>query len=289
MPKISVIIPARNEAESIGEILKKIKSVLKQDYEIIVIDDGSTDNTAQIAKDNQARVIKHPYNIGNGAAVKTGIRNSTGQILLLMDADGQHNPEYIPELIKPVEEEYDMAVGARRGWKNIPVHRKLANIFYNAFASYLVKRRVQDLTCGFRAVKAKVAKKFIYLLPNTFSYPSTLIMSLSRAGHSITYVPIELEPSLTKSKISLLADGVRFIMIITKIGVFFNPLRIFIPTSLLCFSIGFAHAVYKIIIRGEQYTGFTLLFITTSVIIFLMGLIAEQIAQLRLEESEDRP
>lgn len=214
------------------------------------------------------------------------MRNSTGQILLLMDADGQHNPEYIPQLIKPVEESYDMAVGTRKGWKNIPIHRKLANTFYNVFASYLVKRKVQDLTCGFRAVKAKVARKFIYLLPNTFSYPSTLIMSLSRAGHSITYVPIELEPSMTKSKISLLADGVRFIMIITKIGVFFNPLRIFLPTSIFCFLIGLTHAVYKIFIRGEQYTGFTLLFITTSIIIFLMGLIAEQIAQLRIEETE---
>ena len=291
MLKLSIIMPAYNEERAIASLLINIHIVLEKqyrrnEYEIIVVDDGSTDSTSKVAQDNGAHIIKHPYNIGNGSAIKTGMRAAHGEIILLMDADGQHDPNYIPQLIKPLDQ-YDMAVGARMSWTQTPPHRKLANMFYNAFSSYLVNRKILDLTSGFRAIRASVAKRYIYLLPNSFSYPSTLTMSLSRSGHSITYVPIELKPRLSKSKINLLSDGVRFIMIIMKIATFFNPLRIFVPTSLFCFAIGMGHATYKILIRHEKYTGFSLLFITTAVTIFLMGLIAEQITQLRFERSEE--
>lgn len=291
MLKVSIIMPAYNEANAITALLKHIHSVLektysKNDYEIIVVDDGSTDTTAQQAHDAGATVIRHPYNIGNGSAIKTGLRAAQGEKVLLMDADGQHSPDYIPQLLAPLNE-YEMAVGARKGYTHTPLHRKCANAFYNIFASYLVNRKIEDLTSGFRAIKAGVAKKFIYLLPNSFSYPSTLTMALSRCGYSIAYVPIHLKPRLSKSKISLFSDGVRFIIIMMKIAAFFNPLRIFIPVSLLCLGTGLGHATFKILLRNEKYTGFSMMLITTGIMIFLMGLIAEQIAQLRLERSEE--
>lgn len=291
MIKLSIIMPAYNEANAIASLLERVHLVLakeysRADYEIIVIDDGSHDATALQAQKNGAMVIRHPYNIGNGAAIKTGMRAARGEIIVLMDADGQHDPDYLPGLIAPLKE-YTMAVGARKGLSHTPLHRKCANAFYNIFASYLINRKIEDLTSGLRAIKASVAKKFIYLLPNTFSYPSTLTMALSRCGHSIAYVPIRLKPRMSKSKINLFSDGVRFILIMMRIAVFFNPLRIFIPISLLCLGTGLGHATFKILLRNEKYTGFSIMLITTGIMIFLMGLIAEQIAQLRLERSEE--
>ncbi len=286
MPKISVIIPAYNEELSVGKIVKKTKYVLKDiDHEIIVIDDGSQDNTAKTALENGAEVIKHPYNIGNGASVKSGLRKVSGDIIILMDADGQHSPEDIPRLLEK-SPEYDMAIGARKKWNGILLHRKIANALYNIFASYLISRKVEDLTSGFRAIKADIAKKFIYLLPNTFSYPTTLTMALSKSGYSISYVPIETRKRKGKSKINLLSDGVRFLLIMMKISVFFNPLRIFLPVSILFFFIGIGHAFMKIFIFKGHYTGFSLFFITIGITVFLLGLVGEQIALMRLERSE---
>ncbi|MFC1593827.1 glycosyltransferase family 2 protein [Candidatus Omnitrophota bacterium] len=285
MPKISVILPAHNEEKAIGEIIRKIQSIIKDDYEIIVVDDGSTDSTADVAQKAGARIIKHPYNIGNGAAVKTGLRHASGKIFVLMDADGQHDPQYIPQLLKKIDE-YDMVVTARTGWTDAPLHRRLANIAYNVFASYLSKTRIADLTSGFRVIRADVAKRFIYLLPNTFSYPSTMTMAVCKTGHSLTYITVRLKPRVGKSKINIFSDGVRFILIIMKIATLFSPMRIFFPTSVACSAVGIAHAAYKIFFLNEQYTDLSLMLITTGIMIFLMGLIAEQITQLRLERSE---
>ncbi len=286
MAKISIILPVYNEAESLVSILERIEKTLSGfDYEIIAVDDGSTDGSSEILRKTKTKVIRHPYNIGNGAAIKSGIRAAKGDIIVLMDADGQHNPSDIPKMLKLIGE-YDMIVGARIRSHGAPMHRRWANIFYNKFASYLVMKNIQDLTSGFRAIKADIAKKFVYLLPNTFSYPSTITMALFRAGYSVGYIPIEVTKRAGKSKINLVADGSRFLLIIMKIATLFNPLRIFVPASLVSFTIGFGHAFIKIFILHEKYTGFSILFITTGIMIFLMGLIAEQIAQLRLERSE---
>ncbi|MFA4980868.1 MAG: glycosyltransferase family 2 protein [Candidatus Omnitrophota bacterium] len=288
MRKINIILPAYNEELSIAQVIRDIHAALKtEDHEIIVVDDGSTDDTCRVAQENGARVIRHPYNIGNGAAVKTGIRGSDAETLVFMDADGQHAPTDIPSLLKLIPS-YDMVVGARIGWRNAPAHRRCANLFYNAFASYLVGRNIPDLTSGFRAIKSDIAKKFVCLLPNTFSYPSTITMALFKAGYSIAYVPIEARKRLGTSKINLLSDGSRFILIIMKIATLFSPLRIFLPASLLFFALGAGHAIFKIIILHQRYTGFSILLIITSVLIFLMGLVSEQVAQLRFERSEDR-
>ncbi len=285
MPKVSIILPAYNEEKIIASVLQKIHAVVHKDYEIIVVDDGSIDATAERARHNGARVIQHPYNIGNGAAIKTGIRNASGEILLMMDADGQHDPQYIPQMLSLMDR-YDMVVAARLKGRGIPLHRRIANKIYNTFASYLTSKKIADLTSGFRAVRASIARKFVYILPNTFSYPTTLTLALFRAGHSVAYLPCEVHPRTGMSKINLIADGIRFLLIMMKIATLFNPLRIFLPPSFTCFLIAIGHAIYKIAIRNEQYTGFTIMFFITGVMIFLMGLIAEQIAQLRLEGSE---
>lgn len=286
MKNISVILPSYNEEASIGAVLEGIHSTLKgQDYEIIVVNDGSTDKTLSIAESSGARVVNHPYNIGNGAAIKAGIRAAEGRILVFMDADGQHNPEEIPNLLKLIGP-YDMAVGARMSPRNSSMHRRWANIFYNIFASYMIGKKIYDLTSGFRAVKADVAKKFAYLLPNTFSYPSTLTMALFRAGYSVTYTPINIRKRIGTSKVNILRDGTRFVMIIIKIATFFSPLRVFMPVSISLFTVGVGYAIFKIIVLHTRYTPFSVLLINTSVIIFFMGLISEQIAQLRFEKSE---
>ncbi|MFH1790692.1 MAG: glycosyltransferase family 2 protein [Candidatus Omnitrophota bacterium] len=285
MPRISVIIPAHNEEHAIEPLLKEIWAAAGADCEIIVVNDGSTDATAELAARNGARVISHAYRIGNGAAVKTGIRNAKGEVLVMLDADGQHKPSSIPEMAGLLDK-YHMVVGARKKWENAPLHRTVANIIYNSFASYLIERPVEDLTSGFRAIKAVIARKFVYLLPNTFSYPSTLTMALSRAGYSIGYVPIDLRLRKGKSKIHLISDGTRFLVIMMKIATLFSPLRIFIPVSLICFATGVGYAAYKILVLHVRYTILSVLLIMTAVMVFLMGLIAEQITQLRLERSE---
>ena len=285
---ISIIIPAYNEEKVIGRVVRNVMEVLnnrRYEYEIIVVDDGSNDNTRKEAEKNGAKIVKHPYNIGNGAAVKTGIRNAHGDILVLMDGDGQHDPDDIPKLLKYIPE-YDMVIGTRTKKTGL-LHRSIANKLYNWFASYLTHFKIMDLTSGFRAVKREIIIKYIYLLPNTFSYPTTSTMAFIRGGHSIKYVPIEAQKRVGKSKIKLVKDGSRFILIMIKIATFFSPLRVFIPISLIAIIAGIMHGLYKVIILNQRYTYLTIFFISTGILIFLMGLIAEQIAQLRFDRSEN--
>ncbi len=176
---------------------------------MVVIDDGSTDETLKRLEPLEVKVIAHPYNIGNGAAIKTGIRHACGEIILMMDGDGQHDPLDIPRLIEQIGP-YDMAIGARSSGSQ-STHRMVANQFYNLFASYVANFFIRDLTSGFRAIKASVLKRFTYLLPNTFSYPTTLTLSLLRAGHSLCYEPIVAAERKSKSKIKPIRDGVRFL------------------------------------------------------------------------------
>ena len=238
-----------------------------------------------MAREAGATVVNHPYNLGNGAAVKSGLRAATGDIILLMDADGQHTPEDIPRLLEQIGP-YDMVIGARTKQSETSVHRDIANSIYNRFATYLTKKDILDLTSGFRAIKCDIAKRFIYLLPNTFSYPSTLTLSLIRSGHSVTFVPIVAKKREGKSKIKLLKDGMRFFMIMLKIATLFSPSRVFLPVSASFFAVGIGYYIYTFI-TTQRFTNMSALLIGNGVLIFMMTLIAEQIAQLRLDRTEE--
>jgi glycosyltransferase involved in cell wall biosynthesis len=289
-PEISILIPAVNEAEIIADIIGHVcvtMDGLNRPYEILVIDDGSTDETALRAQNAGARVISHPYNIGNGAAVKTGIRQAKGDILVMMDGDGQHNPEDIPKLLEKIGP-YDMVVGARTGDSESHFHRDAANGFYNLFASYICKRKIQDLTSGFRAIKADIAGQFVPLLPNTFSYPTTITMAILRSGFSLAYVPIRANRCVGKSKIKLIRDGSRFLLIMLKIATLFSPMRVFFPVSIAMFLTGVGYGIFRILFMGGRYGSTSAMLITMSVMIFMIGLVSEQIAQLRYDRSEKR-
>jgi len=282
--KVSIIIPAYNEAQSIGDIIHKIMS-LYPDFEIIVINDGSTDYTGTAAKDAGAIVFSHPFNLGNGAAIKSGIRIASGEILVFMDGDGQHDPEDIEKMLAYFPE-YDMVVGARPKGEQTSWFRGFGNRIFNWLSSYVAKFRIEDLTSGFRAIKSDIAHKFLYLLPNTYSYPTSLTLGVLRDGRCVKYIPINVHGRKTgKSKIRIFRDGVRFFMIITKICALYSPLRIFLPVSFFIFLVGFSYYIYTYIAWG-RFTNMSALLFTTSIIIFLMGLISEQITQMRFERSE---
>jgi glycosyltransferase involved in cell wall biosynthesis len=277
-------MPACNEAETIGVLVSRIKE-LYPDFEVVVINDGSSDKTAEVAKNAGAHVYSHPYNIGNGAAIKSGIRVALGDVLVFMDADGQHDPADIAGLLKYMPD-YDMVVGARSVRDQASVGRAIGNKFYNWLASYVAKFYIQDLTSGFRAVKSKIAKNFLYLIPNTYSYPTTLTLSVLRSGWSLKFIPIKIKArSAGKSSIKLIRDGVRFFMIIAKICTLYSPLRIFLPVSFTIFMTGFLYYMFTLITYG-RFTNMSALLITTSIIVFMMGLISEQICQMRYERRE---
>ena len=217
-PKISVIIPAVNEEVIIASVVSGVRESLNaygETYEVIVIDDGSSDETAALAHSAGAHIYSHPYNIGNGAAVKSGIRHARGKYLVFMDGDGQHDPADIPRLLERLDT-YDMVVGTRTNDSVATPQRKIANRLYNRFATYMCKRRIEDLTSGFRAIKKEIARQFISLLPNEFSYPTTITMAVIRSGYSLAYVPIKANRRIGKSKIKPLRDGARFFMISSR-------------------------------------------------------------------------
>ncbi len=287
---ISIVIPAYNEASNLQDLIGQIHDVLgalELKYEIIVVDDASSDNTAQVAADTKARVISHPYNMGNGAAVKTGIRGATGEVIVLMDGDGQHKPGDIPGLLDTAKE-YDLVVGARTSKSHAGFHRFVANTIYNWLASYVTKFRIEDLTSGFRAVYSKAALRYLYLLPNTFSYPTTMTMAFLRSGLSVKYVPIEAAPrgKGSKSKIRLFSDGARFFLIITKIATLYSPLRIFLPLSTALFFTGAGYYLYTFITM-HRFTNMSMLLFMSSIIIFMLGLVSEQISQIRMDRTEE--
>jgi len=285
--KVSIIIPAFNEATTIGGLVGIIKT-LNPDYEIIVINDGSGDNTAAVAKESGATVYSHPYNIGNGAAIKSGIKVARGDVLVFMDGDNQHEPEDIAKLLQYLPE-YDMVVGARSIGSHASWTRALGNKLYNWMASYVAKFPVKDLTSGFRAVKTDIARNFLYLLPNTYSYPTTLTLGVLRNGGSVKYVPIKFYQRKTgKSNINLIKDGVRFFMIITRISTLYSPMRVFLPVSFLMFLLGMTNYIYTFI-TDRRFTNMSALLFVTSILIFMMSLISEQICQMRFERrSVDR-
>ena len=280
---LSIVIPAKNESAAIGKVVRTAKSEYP-DAEIIVVDDGSTDATARTAEEAGAMVIRHPESLGNGAAVKSGARAARGEILALMDGDGQHDPREIGRLLEKLDQGYEMAVGARDSGSHANVGRLIGNKLYNELASRLSGRRITDLTSGFRLVRANLFKKFLYLLPNGFSYPTTITMAFLRAGYAICFEPITAAKRSGKSHIRPIRDGVRFFVIIFKIATLYAPLKIFLPISGLFFATGLGYYVYTYVTYG-RFTNMSLLLFSASVIIFLIGLISEQITALTYSKS----
>ncbi|HEA66422.1 MAG TPA: glycosyltransferase family 2 protein [Desulfobacterales bacterium] len=284
--KISVIIPAYNEAENIGDVISEIR-LLHPDFEIIVIDDGSDDNTSEVATQAGAIVYQHPYNIGNGAAIKSGMRVASGDILIFMDGDGQHDPNDVARLLEHFPE-YDMVVGARRLSGHTSMTRAFGNKIYNWLGTYVTNFPIKDLTSGFRAIKTEIANNFRYLLPNTYSYPTTLTLGLLRSGRSVKYIPIMARMRKKgTSDIKLVRDGARFFMIIIRICTHYSPMRIFLPVSLCMFALGLIRYIHSFLTEG-RFTNMSALLFVTSVIIFMMSLISEQISQMRFERRGHR-
>lgn len=296
--RVSVLIPAFNEENTVGDLVQRVQAI--GDWlEILVVDDGSSDRTAEAARAAGARVVRHPYNKGNGAAVKTAIREARGELVLLMDGDGQHDPADIQKIIALLPE-YDLVVGARAWDAQATVSRGLGNLLLARLASYLSGQKIPDLTSGFRAARRDRMREFLHLFPNGFSYPTTSTMAFVRAGYNLRFVDIEgkQRAASSKSKMRPWREGGRFVVIILRMVTLFSPLRIFLPIAALLFALGFGYLVYTIATE-VHVTNTSVLLLTASAVLFLFGLLSEQIAYLRLqpppegarvvEESERQP
>ena len=280
---LSIVIPAKNESASVGGVVAAARASFP-DAEIIVVDDGSTDATAEAARTAGANVLRHPESLGNGAAVKAGARTAKGEIIALMDGDGQHDAAELEPLLDKLEEGYDMVVGARDSGSHANTGRLFANGVYNGIASLLTGRRIPDLTSGFRVARAGHFKRFLYLLPNGFSYPTTITMAFLRSGYPVSFLPIKTARRVGKSHIRPLRDGLRFMAIIFKIATLYSPLKIFLPISGLFFLTGLSYYGYTYVTAG-RFTNMSMLIFSASVIIFLIGLISEQITALTYSKS----
>ena len=276
--RISIIIPAKNESAGLSLLLPNIKERYPS-AEVIVVDDGSTDDTAKVCRTHGAQLVSHPYSIGNGAAVKSGVRVAQGEILVFVDGDAQHDPADIDALLQQIEKGYDMAVGARNFSAHSSRTRWFGNSIYNTLASWIVSREIPDLTSGFRAVKAKKFREFLYLLPNGFSYPTTITMAFFRAGYTVVYVPITTKRRAGSSHIRMMRDGLRFLIIIFRIGTLYSPLKIFLPASLLFFLLGIGYYMHTYLTQG-RFTNMSALLFIASIVVFLIGLVSEQITSL---------
>ncbi|HKU17798.1 MAG TPA: glycosyltransferase family 2 protein [Candidatus Saccharimonadales bacterium] len=275
---LSIILPAKNEAPALTKLLPRLRAIQPL-AEIIVVDDGSTDDTRTICAQNGVQCLSSPYSMGNGAAVKRGAKAATGDVLVFMDADGQHDPEDVVRLVEKLEQGYDMAVGARDWDSQAGVGRGVANTFYNWLATGMTGHEIKDLTSGFRAVRAERFREFLYLLPNGFSYPTTSTMAFFRSAYPVAYVPIKADQRIGKSHIKPLRDGIRFLLIIFKIATLYSPLKLFAPASATFFLLGCVNYLATYLHSGRLTNGSTLLW-SAAVIIFLIGLVSEQITNL---------
>lgn len=281
--RLSIVIPAKNEAAAIGDVVKRARAVFP-DAELIVVDDGSEDETASLAELAGAKVLRHPVSLGNGAAIKAGARSASGELIAFMDADGQHAPEDLAALVERIDAGFDMVIGARSAGGHANVGRLFANGFYNELATAMSGQRIDDLTSGFRVARAELFKRFLYLLPNGFSYPTTITMAFLRSGFPIEFMPIDVAKREGKSHIRPFRDGIRFLVIIFKIATLYSPLKIYVPISGLFFLTGLGYYAYTYATMG-RFTNMSMLILSASVIIFLIGLISEQITALTFSRS----
>jgi glycosyltransferase involved in cell wall biosynthesis len=291
MGLVTIVLPAYHEEGVISRVVASIHNAMQasgNEYEVLVVDDGSVDRTSDEAFAAGARVIRHAYNMGNGAAIKTGIRHAHGDVVVFMDSDGQHDPLDIPRLLEHIDEN-GMVVGARTKESQSAWYRWIANEIYNSLASYICSFKIPDLTSGFRAIHTNLARRFLYLLPNTFSYPTTLTMAVFRSGHCVKYIPIQTADRVGKSKIKLLRDGSRFLLIIFKIATLYSPLKIFIPVSLIVATLSVLWYGITVYLVGPKLPPASIILMISSVLIFFMGLISEQISQVHYAFSENGP
>ena len=282
---VSVVIPAMNEAGAIGGVVSALLAAGSW-REILVVDDGSSDATGAVAAAAGARVIRHPYNKGNGAAVKTGIRTASGDFVLIVDADGQHAPADARALTELLGD-YDLVVGARSAATQATAGRRAGNALLNALAGYMTGRRVPDLTSGFRGARRDCLLEFLHLLPNGFSTPTTTTLAFVKAGYSVTFVPVDARPRAGQSKIRFARDGAKFLLILLKVITLFSPLRIFAPIAGGAFVLGTVYGLVNIAVEGRLPNGAVLL-ILFSVMVLLVGLVSEQISSLRFEGPKGR-
>tara|TARA_R110000772_G_scaffold15931_15_gene45796 strand:- start:4900 stop:5766 length:867 start_codon:yes stop_codon:yes gene_type:complete len=282
--EFSIVIPAKNEAENLKKLLPELIKLHPQ-AEILVVNDGSSDSTAEVCESHHVKVLSHSYSKGNGAAIKTGARNASQKVVVFMDADGQHRPKDIQRLLERLHQGADMVIGARTRESQASFGRLLANSIYNKLSSWISGQNILDLTSGFRAVYRKKFIQFLYLLPNGFSYPTTSTMAFFRAGYSVEYISIEAGERIGKSHINIIKDGLRFLVIIFKIGTLYSPLKIFLPFSFIFFLIGLVYYIYTYF-SSHAFTNMGVVLFTSSIIIFLIGLVSEQITALIYKDSE---
>ena len=284
MEKLSIILPVCNEAPGLSRLLPQLVARYP-DAEVVIVDDGSLDGSRDLCEQHNVRVVSHLYTQGNGAAIKTGARAARGDILVFMDADGQHEPRDVERLLAALHQGYDMVVGARERGSHASRARGLANGFYNRLASWMIGRRIPDLTSGFRVVRAGKFRRFLYLLPNGFSYPTTITMAFFRAGYSVGYVPIAAQRREGTSHIRPLSDGLRFLIIIFRIGSLYSPLKLFLPVSVFFFLAGLVNYAYTFL-SVHRFTNMSALMMISGVLVFLFGLVSEQVSALNYRDAE---
>jgi glycosyltransferase involved in cell wall biosynthesis len=284
---ISIVIPAKNEEQGLAKVLPVLRATYPE-AEIIVVNDGSTDNTVQVCEEAGVQVVSHPYSKGNGAAIKSGARAASGEYIVFMDGDGQHDPADIERLLYKMDEGYDLVVGARSGLSSqASIARWSANSLYNKLASWMVNRDIPDLTSGLRCVNRQKFTSFLYLLPNGFSYPTTSTMAFFRAGYSVGFVPITVAKRLGKSHINVLRDGVRFFLIIFKIGTLYSPLKVYFPMAVGMAGLGVLNYLITVFLNDSlRFTNMSTLLILAGMIVFLMGLLSEQLTNLQYKDSD---
>jgi glycosyltransferase involved in cell wall biosynthesis len=286
LPPYSIVLPALNEHSGLRSLLPRLRA-LHPEAEIVVVDDGSPEPLAPIAAAHGARCVTHRYTMGNGAAVKSGARAARAPVIVFMDADGQHQPEDIARLLARLAEGYDMVVGARRPDSHASLPRRVANAIYNAFGGWMVNQRIADLTSGFRAVRAARFREFLHLLPNAFSYPTTSTMAFFRAGYAVGYEPIVALTREGRSHIKPMRDGVRFLIIILKVGTLFSPMKLFLPLSFALFGTGIGYYAYTYFI-SDRFTNMSALLLSVSVVTFLIGLVSDQVTTLMYMHAASR-